>query len=142
MRIKKTYNGVVPNTKLLNAYSESKNDGYSCDYINNIFTDLQYTTEGLTTSNCVINNGGYYRIGNIIIVNMRINPTVTGLNSFVSGLPKASVNGTTLAIGNTTDGTGTAYFASVSGSGVLRANIPTANKNYSIGGIYICLPES
>lgn len=40
MRIRKTYNGVVPNGKILNSYSTSQNDGYSCDYINNEFDDV------------------------------------------------------------------------------------------------------
>ena len=39
-RIRKTYNGVVPNGKLLNTYSGSQNDGYSCDYINSELDDV------------------------------------------------------------------------------------------------------
>lgn len=35
MKIKKTYNGVVPNGKVLNKDSSSVTDTYSCDYINN-----------------------------------------------------------------------------------------------------------
>lgn len=48
-----------------------------------------YTTTGLTPSNCTIGAGGYYRVGNLVIVNMRITTTAavaTG-TSFVTGLP-------------------------------------------------------
>ena len=34
--IRKTYNGVVPNGKVLNKNSSSVTDTYSCDYINNM----------------------------------------------------------------------------------------------------------
>lgn len=35
MKIKKTFQGTVPENKILNTYSNSKTDVYSCDYINN-----------------------------------------------------------------------------------------------------------
>lgn len=36
MKIKKMYQGNVPENKILNTYSESQTDVYSCDYINKI----------------------------------------------------------------------------------------------------------
>lgn len=62
MRIKKTYNGVVPNGKILNSYSTSQNDGYSCDFVNSLFNQIGsriYTRfrNTLTTSSFGINVG-------------------------------------------------------------------------------------
>ena len=42
MRIRKTYQTVVPTGKVLNSESNSLNDTYSCNYINNI---NKYSTE-------------------------------------------------------------------------------------------------
>ena len=42
MKIRKTYQGSVPENKILNNYSESQTDVYSCDYINKLNT---YSTE-------------------------------------------------------------------------------------------------
>lgn len=41
-RIRKTYNGVVPNGKILNTYSDSQNDGYSCDFFNSHNANVVY----------------------------------------------------------------------------------------------------
>ena len=35
MKIKKMYQGNVPENKILNTYSDSQTDTYSCDYLNN-----------------------------------------------------------------------------------------------------------
>ena len=51
-RIKKTYNGVVPNGKILNSYSTSQNDGYSCDYINE-YIDFENIRTKITKSSNV-----------------------------------------------------------------------------------------
>ena len=42
MKIKKIYQGELPENKILNAQSTSQTDTYSCDYINNLNT---YSTE-------------------------------------------------------------------------------------------------
>lgn len=42
MKIKKMYQGVVPENKILNTYSNSQTDVYSCDYSNKLNT---YSTE-------------------------------------------------------------------------------------------------
>lgn len=36
MKIKKMFQGEIPENKILNTYSESQTDTYSCDYINNL----------------------------------------------------------------------------------------------------------
>lgn len=43
MRIRKTYNGVVPNGKILNTRDTSQNDTYSCDYINELSGKVLWT---------------------------------------------------------------------------------------------------
>lgn len=45
MKIRKTYNGVVPNGKVLNKNSSSVTDTYSCDYINNNIDRLHTYSE-------------------------------------------------------------------------------------------------
>lgn len=42
MKIKKMFQGTVPENKILNAYSDSQTDTYSCDYINKLNA---YSTE-------------------------------------------------------------------------------------------------
>ena len=44
MKIKKIYNGVVPNGKILNSKNTSQNDTYSCSYINDNLSN-NYSTE-------------------------------------------------------------------------------------------------
>lgn len=74
MRIRKTYNGVVPNGKLLNSYSTSQNDGYSCDFINDL-TDAQevdYTQYfNLDTTNVINTINAIYcvKIGKLVFFN-------------------------------------------------------------------------
>lgn len=36
MRIRKTYQGEIPENKIVNSYSESQTDTYSCDYLNDL----------------------------------------------------------------------------------------------------------
>lgn len=44
MKIKKTFQGVIPENKILNAESASQTDTYSCDYINEKVKEI-YSTE-------------------------------------------------------------------------------------------------
>lgn len=50
MKIKKTYQGVVPNGKVLNSKSNSTTDTYSCDYLNELIPKTKIIT-GTTNSN-------------------------------------------------------------------------------------------
>ena len=61
-RIIKTYNGVVPNGKLLNSYSTSQNDGYSCDYINGLET---YSTDEIRIGTWIDGKPLYRKVLNI-----------------------------------------------------------------------------
>lgn len=54
--------------------------------IKNPFVGLSYTKNGLVPGNCTIVGGGYAKLGNIVIVNIRINATSAG--ALVQGFPK------------------------------------------------------
>lgn len=59
-KIKKTYQGVVPNGKVLNTKSASQIDTYSCEYINNLTKDDGWKIVDATLK--------YKRIGNVVTV--------------------------------------------------------------------------
>ena len=76
----------TPSANQVLAYDGSKWGNVNLPTINGT-----YTTSGLTTlANITIADGGYYKIGNLVIVNMRILPSanITAGNSLVSNLPK------------------------------------------------------
>lgn len=54
--------------------------------IKNPFVGLSYTNNGLVTTGCTIVGGGYAKLGNIVIVNIRIQ--VTSVGAVVQGFPK------------------------------------------------------
>ena len=59
MKIKKTFQGSVPENKILNTKSNSQTDVYSCDYINKLNT---YSTEETLTGETWIDGKPLYRI--------------------------------------------------------------------------------
>ena len=52
MKIRKAYQGTVPENKILDTYSTSQTDTYSCNYVNN---KLEWTLLGTTTGTNEIN---------------------------------------------------------------------------------------
>lgn len=104
---------------------------------------FSYTTSGLTPTNCTINAGGYCKIGNLVIVNMRItaladsNVQITGfpsMNEKVSAgvIDYISTIGGTAALAETVmGGNGTAYVYKV-GSSTLT------NQMVRFSFVYIC----
>lgn len=50
-------------------------------------TPQGYTTSGLTFSNCTFAGGGYFKIGNLVVINMRLVLTSANPYPTVSGLP-------------------------------------------------------
>lgn len=62
MKIKKIYNGVVPNGKILNLKSTSQNDTYSCSYINDNLSN-NYDERHL------IENLHFYKLDKMVFVN-------------------------------------------------------------------------
>lgn len=50
MKIKKIYQGIVPENKILDAYSTSNTDTYSCNYINNGLKENIITNQEIATN--------------------------------------------------------------------------------------------
>lgn len=110
--IRKTYNGVVPNGKVLNSNSSSVTDTYSCDYTNALTvnektdsTEKSYSCDyinnkidnitegyGITDTNYIsaAENNHWEKCGNIVSYSftLKVKGTWTSTNSFISGLPK------------------------------------------------------
>ena len=55
MRIKKTFQTTVPTGKVLNSYTESNVDTYSCDYINLIGKTITMNSGGGSAQNLTVN---------------------------------------------------------------------------------------
>lgn len=60
MKIKKAFQGTIPENKILNTKSTSQTDTYSCDYINEITKDI-YSTDELLTNQIWIDGKPIYR---------------------------------------------------------------------------------
>lgn len=46
MQLRKVFQGEIPENKIMNSYTESNTDAYSCDYVNDKFDNLNiYSTE-------------------------------------------------------------------------------------------------
>ena len=82
-------------TNWIEYYTEQNAD----DAVNAGLSTASYSTTGLTPTNCTIGAGGYYRVGNLVVVNMRVSTTasISGGTTFISGLPAPD---TTLAASN------------------------------------------
>ena len=135
MKIRKTYQGVVPNGKVLNSNSSSVIDTYSCDYINNIvkWKSLGSTTGGevITFSNDfneilamvkVDNNDGVFIP---IIINKEVLSTTNrGFNGGYYGT--SSTNSRVRIMANTTS----AYLGAADLNGNSSTNNTTVNWFY------------
>ena len=62
------------------------NDGL----INDSITNNDYSSSGLTPSNCTIVLGGYHKIGKFVVINMRINKSAASGVS-ISGFPRPAI---------------------------------------------------
>ena len=135
MKIRKTYQGVVPNGKVLNKDSSSVTDTYSCDYINN---NVKWKSLGSTTGGEVItfpndfneilamvkvdNNDGVFIP---IIINKEVLSTTNhGFNGGYYGT--SSTNSRVRIMANTTS----AYLGSADLNGNSSTNNTTVNWFY------------
>lgn len=108
--------------------------------LNANFTDNQYSTSGLYTSNCSIDAGGYHKFGKMVIVNLRIVANassfdVTGLPAYDNILNKNIVSCSIANVGDSAYESG--LFAYINRTGKLSA-IGTSNKTYAISAVYMC----
>lgn len=78
MRIRKTYNGVVPNGKILNSYSTSQSDGYSCEYINGLET---YSTTEQRIGTWIDGKPLYRKVVNVTMPNNEIKQTAHNIQN-------------------------------------------------------------
>ena len=102
---------------------------------------LSYTKDGLTTSKCVIEDGGYAKLGNLVIVNLRIKfteTTSTGAMTIMSGLPQSITNTNNVAFSNnrTNDVVNTQLNGTSLQLGL--ANSIAANQLLFVSGAYLC----
>ena len=93
--------------------------------VNSSLNNLSYSRSGLTTnSKCTIKAGGYFQIGKLVVVNIRL--TLTNYNGVVSGLPKPAITDTSNAIG------GVAYNSTNESAGYFY--LETSNGYLNISG--------
>ena len=83
MKIKKIYQGTVPANKILDAYSASNTDTYSCNYVNSMD---RYSTDEVKTNKVWIDNRPIYRkVIHItsLSANQGYNHTISNLNEII-----------------------------------------------------------
>lgn len=80
MKIKKIYNGVVPNGKILNSKNTSQNDTYSCNYINDKSDALEENINSL--NNIIKQTPIYEEIASFDIENGSSNSVVIPLGGY------------------------------------------------------------
>jgi len=99
-----------------------------------------YSTDGLTYSGCSLVDGGYVRVGNIIILNIRVEiSTASSATRAYITLPSNLKPKTVVALTafNSSDDLTPIYaIANTNGSIYLKGT--TANKAFSISGVWIC----
>ena len=100
---------------------------------------LSLTNSGLTASDCTIIDGGYAKLGNLVVINVRI--SVTGANPTISNFPEYAGSNHVVAAcldisASASEDIGTLAVLRTTGSlGVLRA---TSGHSYVITSCYIC----
>lgn len=77
MKIRKVYQGVVPENKILDAYSESQTDTYSCNYVNGLVEEEYSDSTSLITSysQISVNEIKYQRLGKIVTLKFSFHVT-------------------------------------------------------------------
>ena len=125
-------------------------EGYAgmCEAYRNQCRDLanginpsSYTTDGLSYRACTYVSGGYFKVGSIVFLNIRIKATANGVIN-VEGLPKytekAAKHIVTCNTFNMTDDSKESLYSYVNMGGVAVVNDAIANKEYAISAVYLC----
>lgn len=108
--------------------------------ITDALTKVNYVSSGLTSTTCTINAGGYYKIGRIVIVNVRITSSTTGTVT-LSGFPTYNSITTTTCVGLMAmcpDGYDQNRLAYMTSGGVINLMSAVSNKIYYLNFIYLC----
>lgn len=95
-----------------------------------------YTSTGLTPQNCTLTGGGFARMGNTIIVNLRIRASAANqcnINGFPAGI--AGNNIISCAIMKTSDRTSKGGYISV--EGLLSTQALEVDSEYVISTVYL-----
>ena len=103
---------------------------------------LSYISSGLTVNNGTLQAGGYCKIGNLVIVNIRIKATTSNSSVTISGLPTYSTKATTNLIPCTCSNFSDSKpaYASVLQNGncsILSTDV-IADKVYVVSAVYLC----
>ena len=107
-----------------------------------LLNGLTYSTSGLSFSSGTILDGGYCKVGNLVIVNMRINVTtsIPAGNSFMSGFPPAlsTLSSTTGFVAFASSNPNISVSMQVRGTLVNGGSGQTMSGAYMISGTYLC----
>lgn len=109
-------------------------------HLTDILTKASYVTSGLSPLKCTINCGGYYKLGNIVIVVLRVTTTENTLEVKVSGFPSYSktVSGVGSCVGGIAYGpSGTYYYINTSGELICSASLNSGTMLF-FNTVYIC----
>ena len=89
MRVKKMFQGKVPENKILSTYSDSPTDTYSCDYVNQLIEPEDLTSQ-LSFVNCTLQSGKVIKFGKVVFMQIKIIPTITSdWSVIVQNLPSS-----------------------------------------------------
>lgn len=121
-------------------------DVYNVPSGGSVPTSMSYTTAGLSYTNCSYVSGGYFTIGNIVFVNMRVKCTDgTAITMSISGFPtynnktEDSKNIVAVYGYNMTSETNVYVYGAIGGGGVMgiKASSLTANDEYTVSCFYL-----
>lgn len=105
------------------------------------FNNLEYTSEGLSSTHLEVVGGGYAKLGNLVVVNIRFKfktDVADNTNVFLSGFPTYNVEGADDIVRVACDGN--SLKCSLFDSGIMRINTignKTANRFETISTCYI-----
>lgn len=96
---------------------------------------LSLTQDGLTTSNCTIMAGGYVKIGQLVVVSLRVQQT-GGANFFVRGFPTYTSGTNRVPVSMVDVDTNTPIGTGIATNGELGYASSTTHQ-YIISAVYI-----
>ena len=100
----------------------------------------KYTSTGLTITNGTISEGGYCKIGNVVLVNIRLQATETGSVVDIVGLPTyTGANKVVCSGANFSDDISAYAYITNGGHLFIKASDVVASKNYVVSGMYLAV---
>ena len=112
--------------------------------INTLLNPSAYTTDGLSFTKCTLDRGGYYRLGNIVIVALRVNISEGGAS--ITGFPNygAVTNNNNMVIAAAYNYSAAAVsFASLNYQGALSLDPTLSTGSIGVNFVYLAnAPET